>query len=62
MSSVNAGNLAASQDIGYDSGDNAAPQGVPRDRGAHHSRRAETAKGEPRLNPRAASHHDVFAR
>ncbi|KAG3116301.1 hypothetical protein PI125_g4739 [Phytophthora idaei] len=62
MRSVNAGNLAASQDIGYGPGDDAVPQGVPRDRGAHHSRRAEPAKGGPRLNPRAASHHDEFAR
>ncbi|KAG2774950.1 hypothetical protein PC129_g22514 [Phytophthora cactorum] len=60
MSSVNAGNLAASQDIGYGPGNDAAPQDVPRDSGAHHARRAEPAEDEPRLDPRAASHHDVF--
>ncbi|KAG2791036.1 hypothetical protein PC129_g18859 [Phytophthora cactorum] len=58
MSYVNAGNLATSQDIGYDPGDDAAPQGVPRDSGAYHARRAEPAEDEPRLDPRAASHHD----
>ncbi|KAG2904630.1 hypothetical protein PC115_g14906 [Phytophthora cactorum] len=60
MSFVNEGNLATSQDIGYDPGDNAAPQGVPRDSGAHHARREEPAEDEPRLDPRAASHHDVI--
>ncbi|KAG3101915.1 hypothetical protein PI125_g14298 [Phytophthora idaei] len=60
MSFVNEGNLATSQDIGYDPGDDAAPQGVPRDSGAHHARRAEPAEDEPRLDPRAASHHDVI--
>ncbi|KAG3195542.1 hypothetical protein PC128_g8421 [Phytophthora cactorum] len=60
MSSVNEGNLATAQDIGYDPGDDAAPQGVPRDSGAHHARRAEPAEDEPRLDPRAASHHDVI--
>ncbi|KAG3057952.1 hypothetical protein PC122_g20856 [Phytophthora cactorum] len=60
MSSVNEGNLATSQDIGYDPGDDAAPQGVPRDSGAHHARRAEPAEDDPRLDPRAASHHDVI--
>ncbi|KAG3122213.1 hypothetical protein C6341_g27060 [Phytophthora cactorum] len=44
MRSVNEGNLATSQDIG----------------GAHHVRRAEPAEDEPRLDPRAASHHDVI--
>ncbi|KAG2838684.1 hypothetical protein PC116_g11731 [Phytophthora cactorum] len=58
MSYVNEGNLATSQDIGYDPGDDAAPQGVPRDGGAHHARRAEPAEDVPRLDPRAASHHD----
>ncbi|KAG3158905.1 hypothetical protein PC128_g21409 [Phytophthora cactorum] len=47
MSYVNEGNLATSQDIGYDPGDDAAPQGVP-----------HPAEDEPRLDPRAASHHD----
>ncbi|KAG3230274.1 hypothetical protein PI124_g24627 [Phytophthora idaei] len=60
MSFVNEGNLAISQDIGYNPGDDAAPQGVPRDSGAHHARRAEPAEDEPRLHPRAASHHDVI--
>ncbi|KAG3136114.1 hypothetical protein PI124_g22501 [Phytophthora idaei] len=60
MSSLNEGNLATSQDTGYDPGDAAAPQGVPRDSGAHHAHRAEPAEDEPRLDPRAASHHDVF--
>ncbi|KAG2769559.1 hypothetical protein PC129_g1996 [Phytophthora cactorum] len=60
MSSVNEGNLATSQDIGYDPGDDAAPQGVPRDSGAHHARRAEPMEDEPRLDPRAVSHHDVL--
>ncbi|KAG3049064.1 hypothetical protein PI125_g26641 [Phytophthora idaei] len=60
MSSVNEGNPATSQDIGYDPGDDAAPQGVPRDSGAHYARRAEPAEDEPRLDPRAASHHDVI--
>ncbi|KAG3067050.1 hypothetical protein PI124_g21913 [Phytophthora idaei] len=60
MSSVNEGNLATSQDIEYDPGDDATPQGVPRDSGARHARRAEPAEDEPRLDPRAASHHDVI--
>ncbi|KAG4042277.1 hypothetical protein PC123_g22223 [Phytophthora cactorum] len=60
VSYVNEGNLATSEDIGYDPDDDAAPQGVPRDSGAHYARRAEPAEDEPRLNPRAASHHDVF--
>ncbi|KAG2995485.1 hypothetical protein PC120_g21748 [Phytophthora cactorum] len=60
MFCVNEGNLATSEDIGYDPGDDAAPQGVPRDSGAHYARRAEPAEDEPRLNPRAASHRDVF--
>ncbi|KAG3046832.1 hypothetical protein PI125_g26925 [Phytophthora idaei] len=60
MSFVDEGNLATSQDIGYDPGDDDAPQGVPRDSGAHHARRAEPAEDEPRLDPRAASHHDVI--
>ncbi|KAG3092030.1 hypothetical protein PI124_g20034 [Phytophthora idaei] len=58
MRSVNEGNLATSQDIGYDPGDDTAPQGVPPDSGAHHARRAEPAEDEPRLDPRVASHHD----
>ncbi|KAG3114150.1 hypothetical protein PI124_g6712 [Phytophthora idaei] len=58
VSYVNDGNLATSQDIGYDPGDDAASEGVPRDSGAHHARRAEPAEDEPRLDPRAASHHD----
>ncbi|KAG3050811.1 hypothetical protein PI125_g26383 [Phytophthora idaei] len=61
MSFVNEGNLATSQDIGYDPGDDDAPQGVPCDSGAHHARRAEPVEDEPRLDPRAASHHDVIA-
>ncbi|KAG3077359.1 hypothetical protein PI124_g19865 [Phytophthora idaei] len=60
MNSVNEGNLATSQDIGYDPRDDAAPQGVPRDGGAHHARRAKSAEDEPRLDPRAANHHDVI--
>ncbi|KAG3056109.1 hypothetical protein PI125_g25613 [Phytophthora idaei] len=48
MSSVNEGNLATSQDIGYDPGGDVALQGVPRDSGAHHARRAEPAEDEPR--------------
>ncbi|KAG3051567.1 hypothetical protein PI124_g7056 [Phytophthora idaei] len=60
MSSVNEGNLATSQDIGYDPGGDAAPQGVPCDSGAHHARRAVPAEDEPRMDPRAASHHDVI--
>ncbi|KAG3234173.1 hypothetical protein PI124_g20774 [Phytophthora idaei] len=60
MRSVNEGNLATSQDIGHDPGDDAAPQGVPRDSGAHHARPAEPAQDEPRLDPRAVSHHDVI--
>ncbi|KAG3233698.1 hypothetical protein PI124_g21233 [Phytophthora idaei] len=58
MSSMNEGYFVTSQDIGYDPGDDAAPQGVPRDSGAHHTRRAEPTEDEPRLDPRAASHHD----
>ncbi|KAG4043588.1 hypothetical protein PC123_g20947 [Phytophthora cactorum] len=60
MSSVNEGNLATSQNIRYDPGDDAAPQGISRDRGAHRARREEPAEDEPRLDPRAASHHDVI--
>ncbi|KAG3234881.1 hypothetical protein PI124_g20076 [Phytophthora idaei] len=60
MSSVNEGNLATSQDIGYDPGGDAAPQGVPCGSGAHHARRAVPAEDEPRLDPRAASHRDVI--
>ncbi|KAG3174008.1 hypothetical protein PI126_g593 [Phytophthora idaei] len=60
MRSVNENNLDTSQDIGYDPGDDAASQGVPRDSGAHHASRAEPAEGEPCLDPRAASHHDVI--
>ncbi|KAG2764802.1 hypothetical protein PC129_g4756 [Phytophthora cactorum] len=60
MSSGNEGKLATSQDIGYNPGDDAAPQGVPRDSGAHHAHRAEPAEDEPRLDPRAASHHNVI--
>ncbi|KAG3094428.1 hypothetical protein PC121_g3048 [Phytophthora cactorum] len=59
-SSVNEGNLVTSQDIGYNPNDDVVPQGVPRDSGAHHARRAEPAEDEPRLDPRAASHHDVI--
>ncbi|KAG4054529.1 hypothetical protein PC123_g10342 [Phytophthora cactorum] len=60
MSFVNEGNLGTSQDIGYDPGDDAAPHGVPRDSGAQHARRAEPVEDEPRLDPRAASHHDMI--
>ncbi|KAG3060671.1 hypothetical protein PI124_g22878 [Phytophthora idaei] len=60
MNFVNEGNLATPQDIGYDPGDDAAPQGVPCDSGTHHARRAEPAEDEPRLDPRAASHHDMI--
>ncbi|KAG2765250.1 hypothetical protein PC129_g18850 [Phytophthora cactorum] len=60
MSFVNRGNHATSQDIGNDPGEDAAPQGVPRDSGAHHARRADPVEDEPRLDPRAASHHDVI--
>ncbi|KAG3154627.1 hypothetical protein C6341_g15636 [Phytophthora cactorum] len=60
MRSVNENNLDTSQDIGYDPGGDAAPQSVPRDSGDHHASRAEPAEGEPCLDPRAASHHDVF--
>ncbi|KAG2931276.1 hypothetical protein PC117_g13523 [Phytophthora cactorum] len=60
MSFVNEGNLGTSQDIGYDPGDDAAAHGVPRDSGAQHARRAEPVEDEPRLDPRAASHHDMI--
>ncbi|KAG2771501.1 hypothetical protein PC129_g21902 [Phytophthora cactorum] len=60
MSSVIEGNLATLQNIGYDPGDDAAPHGVPRDSGAHHTRRAEPGEDEPRLNPRGKSHRDVI--
>ncbi|KAG2880812.1 hypothetical protein PC116_g12949 [Phytophthora cactorum] len=55
MRFVNEGNLATSQDIGYDPSDDATPQDVPRDSGAHHARRAEPAEDEPRGDPCAAS-------
>ncbi|KAG2813927.1 hypothetical protein PC129_g4790 [Phytophthora cactorum] len=55
-SSVNEGNLSTSPGTGYDPGDDAAPQGVPRDSGNYHAHRAKPEEAEPQLVTRAASH------
>ncbi|ETL89299.1 hypothetical protein L917_11740 [Phytophthora nicotianae] len=57
MSSVNVDTLSTSLSTGYDPGDDAAPQGVPHDRGAHRARRAELEEAVSQLDSRAANQH-----
>ncbi|KAG3076531.1 hypothetical protein PI125_g21488 [Phytophthora idaei] len=55
-SSVNDGNLSTSPGIGYDPGDDAAPQGIPRDSGNRHAHQAKPEGVKHQLDTRAASH------
>ncbi|ETN07730.1 hypothetical protein PPTG_13056 [Phytophthora nicotianae INRA-310] len=62
MSSVNVDILSTSPSTGYDPGDDAAPQGVPHDSGAHRACRVELEEAVPQLDSRAANRHSLERR